>query len=105
MILKKIKFEDYWDRIMDACEDTGVGTPLEEDHSNYPDYFATVVVPNNYKDFARWLYNKKFNIDKEISFFNEKYLENKNSREASFQVLSYEFEKWLCEIWDRVVNV
>lgn len=100
MLFKKVNFENYWDRIWDACTDTGVGEPLEAASEKYKDYFKTVIVPSDYKDFAMWLYAKGFNVDKEVEFFNKKYLNSKNSREASYQVLTYEFEKWIDSIWD-----
>lgn len=101
----KMNFDKYYDRVWDACEDTGVGVPCEESNAKYADYFKTVVAPNGYKDFARWLYNKGFALDAEIDFFNKKYLSCKNHREATFQVLEFEFEKWIYEIWSTVIDV
>lgn len=101
----KKDFEMYWDRVLDACEDTGVGEPTSGSHPKYKDYFKTIVAPNNYKYFAKWLYDRGFNVDLEINFFNKKYLSGRNSREASYQVLEFEYEKWIYEIWDTVINV
>lgn len=97
MLFRKVDFDTYWDRILDACEDTGVGSPEEDSPSKYKKLYDRAV-EEEYKSFAKWLYKKKFDLDKEIDIFNNKYLDGMNSREASYQVLTYEYDKWAASI-------
>lgn len=99
MLFRKLSFDAYWDRIMDACEDTAVGRPLKESPQTYKDDYAKAV-NNRYVDFAKWLYETNFNLDKEIEFFNNKYLDGYDSREASHQVLTYKYWKWRSSIYE-----
>lgn len=98
-------FESYWDDICEHCLDTGVGDNSQGANDKY-NKFLQEVKDNDYKDFARWLYGKRYDLNKEANFFNRKYLDNSNEREAIYQVLSYEFDKWVTELWrNKLINI
>lgn len=94
-------FDSYWENVWEHCTDTGVGEIKDNQPSDKYLKFFKEVCDNDYKGFAKWLYDKRYDIDKEIEFFNYKYLDNTNSREATYQVLSYEFDKWVIMLWNK----
>lgn len=86
MIKFRKSVECYVDRIWDACTDTAVGVPYNEN--------ASLEMELEYTWFGMWLYDNGVDIDKEIEKCNKTFIGFSNHREASFQVLSKYYNLW-----------
>lgn len=88
IIIAKQTVQDYVDRILDACLDTGVGIP-DRYLNRYEDaerYTKEHELEMEYVWLGMWMYDKGINFDREIDRYCKKF--NTHSRDASYKLLT-----------------